>query len=64
MLTNTNVIIPFKQREIDFARPVSIYRNLTKKGVWYSIVQDKVTVAHTSSICLRDCTFNVNEKIA
>lgn len=58
---NDNVIIPYKGREIDFSANVKIYRNLTKKGVWYSIVQNGLTVAHTSAICLRDCTFNVNE---
>lgn len=62
MLADTNIIVPFKDRTIDLSRTVKIYRNLTKKGVWYSIVQDKVTVAHSSSVCLKDCTFNVNEK--
>lgn len=62
MFANTNITIPFKERKINFSKPVRIYRNLTKKGVWYSIIQSSLTVAHTSSVCLKDCTFNVNEK--
>jgi hypothetical protein len=57
-----NNIIPFKERNIDYTKSVRIYRNLTKKGVWYSIVQHGITVAHASCVSLKDCTFNVSEK--
>ncbi len=62
MFANTNITIPFKERQINLSKPVRIYRNLTKKGIWYSVIQNSVTVAHTSSVCLKDCTFNVNER--
>lgn len=57
-----NLIQPYKERKIDYDKPVRVYRNLNKKGVWYSLVQNKKTVAHTSGICLVDCIFIVNEK--
>lgn len=60
---NDNIIVPYKGRKINKNKPVRLYRNLTRKGVWYSLVQDGKTVAHTSAICLKNCTFNVSEKI-
>lgn len=57
-----NVIVPYKNRTIDFTSTVKVYRNLNKKGVWYSLVQNGLTVAHASAVCLNDCSFNVNEK--
>jgi hypothetical protein len=60
---NDNIILPFKGRRIDKKKPIRIYRNLNKKGIWYSVVQGGKTVAHTSAICLKDCTFHVSETI-
>ncbi len=59
---DNNIILPFKNRELDKDKPVRLYRNLTKKGIWYSLIQNGKTVAHTSAICLKNCTFKVNEK--
>lgn len=56
-----NIIIPYKDRQLDKDQPIRVYRNLTKKGVWYSLVQKGKTVAHSSAICLKECTFHVNE---
>lgn len=60
--TDDNIILPYKDRVLNKDQPIRVYRNLTKKGVWYSLVQKGKTVAHSSAICLRDCTFHVNEK--
>lgn len=59
---DNNEVIPFKGRTIDYSKPIRIYRNLTKKGVWYSIVQKGKTVAHSTAICVKDAVFHVNEK--
>lgn len=57
-----NYVQLYKGRTLDATRPIRVYRNLTKKGKWYSVVQDKLTVAHTTAICLKDAKFVVNEK--
>lgn len=57
----TNVIIPYKGRVLDEYEEVRVYRNLNKKGVWYSIVQNGKTVAHTTSLSLFACHFYVNK---
>jgi hypothetical protein len=60
---NCNVIIPFKDREIQSGIPVQVYRNLNAKGQYrtYSIRQKGLVVAHTTRICLKDCKFIVQE---
>ncbi len=60
--TNKNNIIPYKERTIDTTLPVRVFRNLNKKGVWYSIRQKGLTVAHASVLCLEDARFIVNQK--
>ena len=54
---------PFKNRKVDFNKPVSIYRNLNcKRGtVDYSIKQDNYVVAHTSNITLKDVIFKISK---
>lgn len=54
---------PFKNRKIDYEKPVSIYRNLNcKRGkVDYSIKQGKYVVGHTSSVTLRDVEFKISK---
>lgn len=59
---NDNLILPFKDRIINTDKEIRIYRNLNKKGVWFSVVQGNKTVAHTNAICLRDVKFVVHEK--
>lgn len=41
-----NNITPFKNRTIDFNKPVCIYRNLMRKGVVWSVKQDGLVVGH------------------
>jgi hypothetical protein len=48
-----NVVYPFKGRTIDIDKPIYVYRNLNRKGKWYSIKQDGVVVAHSTAICIR-----------
>lgn len=57
-----NQVYSFKNRTIDLEEPIRIFRNLTKKGVWYSIQQNKLTVAHAKRLCIRNCKFVVNQK--
>lgn len=54
------MITPFKNRNIDLNIDVSIYRNLLKKGVVFSVKQYGYVVAHTTSISLINCTCVVN----
>lgn len=60
--TDHNEVFSFKGRTIDLEKPIRIYRNLNKKGKWYSVVQNRLTVAHTTAICIHTCKFVVNEK--
>lgn len=57
-----NEVYSFKGRTIDIAMPIRVFRNLTKKGVWYSIQQDRLTVAHATRLCIADCRFVVSQK--
>ena len=57
-----NTIIPFKERRIDFKKPVRVFRNLNKTGRWYSIRQFGKTVAHTNNLLLENCNLIVNQK--
>ena len=54
-------MIPYKNRTLDRTKPVSVYRNLNRRGRWYSIVQDGLVVAHSQLVKLKDCTFHINE---
>lgn len=51
----------YKNRTIDFSKPVEIYRCLNKKGVVYSIRQNGLVVSHTTNFVLKDCTFLINK---
>lgn len=57
-----NETFSYKERAIDFKKPVLVYRNLNKKGKWYSIKQFGKVVAHSTALCLHTCDFIVNEK--
>ena len=63
-ILKNNIIVPFKDRTIDFTKKVRVYRNLNKGKDCkvYSIVQSGRTVAHTTQCMLRDVTFKINEK--
>lgn len=59
---NDNVIIPFKNRKINYDIPVRVYRNLHVRGIrTYSIKQKGLVVAHTTRVCLKNCKFLVQE---
>lgn len=47
---------------IGYTEPLIIYRNLHKKGRWYSVKQKGFVVGHTQQLVLKDVTFVVNKK--
>ena len=53
------MIKSFKGRKLDRNRPVRVYRNLNKGG--YSVMQDRLVVAHTEHVMLFDVKFKVGE---
>lgn len=59
--SDENYIIPFKGRTIDADKVIAVYRNLNRKGKWYSIRQGSHVVGHTTAICIRDAKFIVRE---
>lgn len=50
---------PYKGRKLRRSEPVLVYRNLQRKGVWYSIIQYGWVVGHTESILLFNVDFIV-----
>lgn len=58
---NDNIITPVKNRSIDIDKPVKVYRNLQKKGKWYSIKQGNLVVAHAQRLCLSKPRFLINQ---
>ena len=52
---------PFKGREIDYDKPVEVYRCLNRKGKIFSIRQNGLVVAHTGAFILKDCELIVNK---
>lgn len=56
-------IISFKNRKLDLYKPVRVYRNLNKKGVWYSVKQFGVVIGHTNQLLITDVKFIINQKI-
>jgi hypothetical protein len=57
-----NEVYSFKGRTIDTEKPIFVYRNLNKKGKWYSIKQNGVVVAHATAICIRNVECVISEK--
>lgn len=56
------MIEKFKNRYLDSYLPVKLYRNLHKKGRWYSLKQGCLVRAHTNGgLILRDCKFVVQQ---
>lgn len=53
------MIIPFKNREIDYNKKVYVYRCLHKPGYIYSIKQFGKVVGHTSNLILNDVRFKI-----
>jgi len=58
--SDDNEIHSFKERTIDTDQPIQVYRNLHKKGVWYSIKQNGLVVAHSTALCIREPEFVIN----
>jgi hypothetical protein len=58
-----NRITPFKGRVPDLNKKVRVYRNLTKKGVFYSIKQNGLVVGSTDCIKLRNVVFTVSKTL-
>lgn len=52
-------MIAFKNRDIDYTKPVFVYRNLTKDC--FSVQQNGRVVAHAQNLSMRNNTFNVCE---
>lgn len=53
---------PFKNRVLKPDIPVKLYRNLHKKGRWYSLMQDRLVRAHaTTRVYLKDCELVVQK---
>lgn len=55
-------IVPFKGRQLDPSLPVYFYRNLHKKGQWYSLKQKGQVVAHCTSCCISGTQYLINRK--
>ena len=55
-----NEVTPFRDRKINFDKPVMVYRNLTRRGKVYSIKQDGLVVGHATCLTLGNSKFKVN----
>jgi hypothetical protein len=56
-----NELTPFKNRHLDYNRPVTVYRNIHKKGKVFSVKQLGRVIGHATQLTLIDCTFHVNK---
>lgn len=57
-----NSVVPFKNRVIDLAKPVYLYRNLHLKERGYSIKQSGVVVGRVfNNFFLQHCEFIINK---
>lgn len=57
------MIIPYKNRvfDLDYESPVEVYRNINKKGRWYTIRQEGYVVAHSDEVYLVNAEFIVQD---
>jgi len=53
------MITPYKNRKIDFTKPVKVYRNLHNGK--FSITQRGAVVGHCSELKMQKCMFLVNQ---
>lgn len=51
----------YKNRKINYHKPVQVYRCLNRRGFVFSIKQGSYVVAHTSEITLNNVSFHVGE---
>lgn len=56
---DSNIVVSFKDRQINLKEPIYVYRNLHTNG--YSIKQNNKVVAHAKRLCIKDCKFVVSE---
>lgn len=52
---------PVKGRRLKPSQPADVYRNLNKRGIWYSVRQGGKVVAHAKTVLLHDVRFIVSE---
>lgn len=56
------MILPFKSRVLDRAKPVLVYRNLNgDQDHLYSLKQGALVVGHSNRLTLKQVTFHVSE---
>lgn len=55
------MIHPHRGRSLDPDRDVWVYRNLLRAGVWYSVMQRSLVVAHVDLVLLADVRFVVRD---
>lgn len=51
----------YKNRKVDFDKPVELYRCLNRKGFTFSVRQNGLVVGHTNDIVLKHCDLIVNQ---
>ncbi len=51
----------YKNRHIDYSKPVDFYRCLNRKGFVFSLRQNGLVIGHTDKIVLKDCTMVINK---
>ena len=54
------LITPYRDRQVDFSKPVRVHRNLHKKT--YTIKQHGLVVGHSDMLTMVKCRFLVSEK--
>lgn len=56
-----STLLPFKGRQVDWSRPVQVYRNLNGDGAHrWSIRQGGLVVAHADALFLIEASFHVS----
>lgn len=56
------MITSFKDRQVDYEKPVKVYRCLVRAGHIFSVKQGGYVVGHTDELTLKNVSFKVNEK--
>lgn len=52
---------PYKNRIIDYSKPVMVYRNLHNKQFVWSVKQGSLVMAHANRICMKNVNFIVKQ---
>ena len=56
-----NIIIPFKDRDVDLTKNVEVYRCLNNDGCIYSVRQGGKVIGHTRQLTLKDAKFVIHK---